>query len=300
MRNKEMPLWLMAVAMLVVLSGCKQQSVQSGYHNDYVIGRYTSSPWGFNTNSFWVEGPDGVILIDTQFLPSAAMQAVDIAESYTGKKVVLAVVLHANPDKFNGTKALTERGIKVITSEQVRALIPGVDKKRRSWFYERYAPDYPDTLVLPQSYGAAAVTEINAAGLTLKLHTLGAAVSEAHVVVELDGHLFVGDLVANQNHAWMELGLSDQWIAALQQLQSLKPTQIHPGRGYAQGAELLQQQIDYLRFVQQTVQQFFNGQPLTDAVKADIVSAIEKQYPGYGFEYFLNLGIPAEYARLLK
>ncbi|HLL53067.1 MAG TPA: hypothetical protein VK447_05935, partial [Myxococcaceae bacterium] len=85
------------------------------------VGTYVSSSWGFNTSSYWIEGPEGLILIDTQFLLSAADEFVTWAEKVTGKKAVLAIVLHANPDKFNGTSVLRKRGIKVVTSAQVRA-----------------------------------------------------------------------------------------------------------------------------------------------------------------------------------
>lgn len=287
-------LWVgLIMSVFLSLSGC-QAIPPKPYHNDYVIQRYTSSPWGFSTNSFWVEGPEGVVLIDTQFIPSATLEAVEMAESYTGKKVVLAIVLHANPDKFNGTKVLTERGIRVVTSSAVRDLIPGVDKKRREWFYDRYAPDYPSTLVLPEGIDKETTT-LNAAGLLFRLHHLGPAVSMAHLVVEFDGHLFVGDLIANHNHAWMELGLSKEWIALLEQLQSLQPRAIHPGRGNSSGAALVQSQIDYLRFVRQTIAQYKTQPELTPKIKDKIITTIENRYPRYGNDYFLNLGIPAEY-----
>jgi len=41
------------------------------------VGRYVSSKWGFSTVSYWIEGPEGVVVIDTQFLPSAAAELVE-------------------------------------------------------------------------------------------------------------------------------------------------------------------------------------------------------------------------------
>src|SRR5262245_53399149 len=90
------------------------------------VGAYVSSNSGFSTNSFWIEGPEGLVLVDTQFLPSAAVEMVEWAERATGKKAVLAFVLHANPDKFNGTAALQQRGIRVLTSADVKKHIPSV------------------------------------------------------------------------------------------------------------------------------------------------------------------------------
>ena len=59
-----------------------------------------------------------------------AVFLVAAAEKATGKKVSTAIVLHPNPDKFNGTAALQARGIDVITSRQVRELIPAVHQIR--------------------------------------------------------------------------------------------------------------------------------------------------------------------------
>src|SRR3954454_20682508 len=95
--------------LLALVAGCA--SVQVPAHaqvtltsaGDPRVGTYVSSPWGFSTSSYWIEGPTGLVVIDTQFLPSAAEEMLAWAEQTTGKKVVLAIVLHPNPDKFNGT-----------------------------------------------------------------------------------------------------------------------------------------------------------------------------------------------------
>ena len=91
--------------------------------SDGRVGQYVSTGWGFATSTFWIEGPRGVVLIDAQFLPSAAEEAVIAAERVTRKKVVAAIVLHPNPDKFNGTATLQARGIEVLTSSEVLAKI---------------------------------------------------------------------------------------------------------------------------------------------------------------------------------
>lgn len=273
------------------------------YSGDSRVGAYVSSAWGFNTVSYFIEGPTGVILIDLQFLPSATEEALRWIEMSTGKKVVLGIVLHANPDKFNGTAVLKKRGIRVVTSTQVRALIPAIHDKRKAAFYERYEPDYPAEVTLPDSFGDK-TTELKAGGLTMKAHVLGPGCSEAHVVLEFDGHLFAGDLIATGNHSWLEIGRTDEWLKRIDEMKALKPQFVHPGRGRSGDDKLLRQEEAYLKEVIATVaaekpRLGLDGKLDAAADKAleRVKSKLEERYPGYGFSVFLDIGLPAEWRR---
>ena len=187
----------------------------------------------------------------------------------------------------------------VVSSKQVVELIPQIDKQRRDWFYDRYAPDYPEKLVLPDALWDK-TQEFEVAGLRLKAYVIRAGVSEAHVLIGLDDHLFVGDLIVNKYHAWMELGKSKQWLERLEEIRKfVKPKVIHPGRGYAMGGELLlDQQETYLHFIKKSISQYYTGGNITEHDKKDIMKVITDKYPDYAFDYFLNIGIPAEWERL--
>jgi glyoxylase-like metal-dependent hydrolase (beta-lactamase superfamily II) len=260
------------------------------------VGTYVSIPWGFETSSYWLEGPAGLVLIDTQFLPSAAVEAVDRAEAATGKKVLAAIVLHPNPDKFNGTAVLQERGIRVLTSAQVAELVPRVHTKRVEWFYDRYQPDYPRDAPELESLGDSTKV-IELAGLELEIHVLGKGCSDAHVVVEHAGHVFVGDLVASDNHAWLELGHTEEWLDRLEEIQALAPRFVHPGRGPSGGPELLGSQRRYLERVIELVKAAQpKGEP-DEAKIASIKQTLVEEHPLYGYDVFLRLGLPAVWRR---
>jgi hypothetical protein len=96
--------------------------------------------------------------------------------------------------KFNGSAAFQQHGIRVVTSAQVKAPIPAVHTIRYGWFFNEHAPDYPKDAAVPGVFGDAS-TELNLAGLTLKVHVLGRSVSGAHVVVRHARNVFVGDLI---------------------------------------------------------------------------------------------------------
>jgi glyoxylase-like metal-dependent hydrolase (beta-lactamase superfamily II) len=292
-----------SVALLVVLLGCAASRQGHRYSNseqeqgDRRVGQYISSEWSFETSSFWIEGPDGLILIDTQFLPSALRKKVTYAEQATGKKAKLAIVLHPNPDRFNGTAWLQSLGVQVVTSEQVRGLIPGVHQKWAPVFFEKYwAGRYPKTLALPDSFGSG-TQELSAGGVTVKAHVLGSGCSPAHVVIEWEGHLFVGDLVANGTHSWFEGGRIDEWLKRLDELRALQPKWIHPGRGLTGGPELLDRQMEYLHAVMEAVAtERPHGVSTPDAFTR-ITEKVTQRYPNHHYPVFLPWTLRAEWAR---
>jgi glyoxylase-like metal-dependent hydrolase (beta-lactamase superfamily II) len=262
------------------------------------IGTYVSIPWGFTTSSYWIEGPEGLVAIDTQFLPSATEEMIAKAEAMTKKKFVLAIVLHANPDKFNGTATFQKRGVKVVTSQQVKAKIPEIHEKRIRAFYDRYKPDYPKDLPQPEVFGDKS-TDLVAAGVKLRLHVMGPGCSEAHVVVERidDKALFVGDLVANKNHSWLEIGKTDEWLKRIDEMRRLAPQTIHPGRGASGPASLLDDEETYLKKVIEIVAAEKPSLPVNDEAVERAEKKIISAYPDHGFPVFLKIGLPAEFER---
>lgn len=256
------------------------------------VGVYTSPTRSFSTNSFWLEGPSGLILIDTQFLPKEGIEAVETAERATNKKVVLAIVLHPNPDKFNGTAALQARGIRVVTSRQVAELIPAVHDIRWGWFGEEYAPDYPRNAAKPDVFGDGTTT-LSAGGISVTAHVLGRGASGAHLVVQAKDHVFVGDLINPDNHAWLELGLIDDWLSRLADIKRMSPGVVHPGRGKSGTTALIDRQAAYLKDVQRRVQLRTPAGELSWWRKFWLQREIESAYPQLVYPIFMRDGLAA-------
>jgi glyoxylase-like metal-dependent hydrolase (beta-lactamase superfamily II) len=255
-------------------------------------GIFVSVPRTYSTASYWIEGPDGVVMIDTQFLPKEGIEAIEAAERASKKKVVAAIILHPNPDKFNGTAEYQARGIQVMTSDQVRKLIAGVHDIRWEWFGKEYAPDYPREAAKPDVFGDKTVT-MSVAGVPLTLHVLGKGASGAHVVVQHRDTVYVGDLVNVENHAWLELGHIDEWLARLEEIAAMRPRRIMPGRGKPGSAELLTKQSEYLKFVQRWVRAQNPRGNLDWVTKLLLQRKIEQEYPQLGFPIFMRDGLAA-------
>ncbi|NMO18043.1 MBL fold metallo-hydrolase [Pyxidicoccus fallax] len=264
---------------------------------DARVGQYISGQFSFATSSYWIEGPDGLILIDTQFVPTALRKLIRFGEWTTGKKVKLAIVLHPNPDRFNGTAWVKDQGVPVVTSEQVLERIPDVHARWAPVFAEKYATAlYPRNVTLPDSFGRH-TTELTAGGVTVKAHVLGGGCSPAHVAVEWEGHLFVGDLVANGTHSWFENGSADAWLQRLDELRALNPKWIHPGHGPTGGPELLDQQREYVQGVVDAVAAEHPRGASSPEALARIKDTVTRRNPHRAFPHFLPMFLGAEWAR---
>jgi glyoxylase-like metal-dependent hydrolase (beta-lactamase superfamily II) len=299
---------LALLALLAVLAGAgcaTSNSAEEGHwysrsaqeQGDVRVGQYISGQYSFKTSSYWIEGPDGLVLIDTQLVPTALRKLITYAEFHTGKKVKLAIVLHPNPDRFNGTAWVRDLGVSVVTSEQVREHIPDVHARWAPVFAENYVQAlYPRDVTLPDSFGSS-TTELSAGGVTVKAHVLGSGCSPAHVVVEWEGHLFVGDLVSRGSHSWFENGRADEWLKRLDELSALKPKWIHPGHGAFGGPELIDRQREYLHTVVEAVAAEHPRGPSTLEALKRITATVTQRHPDREFPHFLPMLLGAEWAR---
>lgn len=297
---------LLLISLLLLLTACSDSPqapdvAQQSVAQNYRIGHYMAPERGRFANSFWIEGPQGLILIGTQFLPEYASQAVDIAESYTGKPVVLAMVLHASPDQFNGVATIQRRGIRVVSSAPVVEGIAAADEQARQRFAVTYGEAYPEHAALPEALWTK-TTLFEAAGLQLKLLVVRAGQSSAHLLVDLDHHLFVGDLVNQGFHADLQFGQGKAWLERLEEMDRFgEASAIHPGHGYAMAArDLLQQQRRYLQAFQRAVADRYAGAAIEDGDVKVISEQLMQAYPDYGLVDVLAPGIRAEWRRLLE
>ena len=302
MQRRQFQLAALASAALVGMPLRVRAQAQPQVQDARKVGRFTSEKRAYSTNNFWVEGVDACVMFDTQFLPSDAMKSADAAQKATGKAVKTAVVLHPNPDKFNGTTLLQSRGVQVLTSAQVAATIPAVHDIRLGWFYKDYQPDYPKEAPQPSVFGNSTQT-LKLHGLDVTLHVLGGAgCSAAHVCAQVGDALFVGDLLTNRGHAWMELALFDEWQARLDEVRRLSQSggvrRIFVGRGEPGGVELIAQTQFYLQKVKGIVQAEKPKGELGFLKRRSLKGAITDAFPGYEWDGFVHESLPEIWKKL--
>lgn len=296
---------LILVCMLLLLSACSDTPPDGNMGKplavDYRIGHYMAPADGLYSNSFWVEGPQGLVLIGAQFLPEYALRAVEVAESYTGKKVLAAIVLHPSADQFNGVGVLKQRGIRVVSSQAVVDHIQAAHEQARNQYAKTYAERYPQQAVLPDAlWKKSGLFEV--AGLQLRILVIHQGQSAAHVLVDLGHQLFVGDLIVEHHHADLSLGDSKAWLQRLEEMERFSEARvIYPGRGYPMAAgELLLRQRDYLNRFRKAVAEYYSGGAMTEPDRQAIRQRLLQAYPDYGSRDGLDPGIAAEWEGLRR
>jgi hypothetical protein len=130
----------------------------------------------------------------------------------------------------------------------------------------------------------------------------GAGCSGAHVVAQVDESFFVGDLLASQGHAWMELAQFDDWLKRLDELQALHPRLIYVGRGATpvDGKTLIEQQRKYLTTVRDIVRAEKPAGEIGFFKRYQLKSKITAAFPGYEWDGFVHESLPEIWRTLAK
>jgi cyclase len=224
--------------------------------------------WGLNNCGFLV-GRDGVTLIDTCFTVRRTQGLLDAIAGVTDRPVRALVNTHHHGDHTHGNFLLPAATVighercreEVLASGHIAtAFFPGVD-----WGELEVAPPFvtfAERLTVWRDE-----TEI-------RLSFVGPAHTTNDVVAWLagDGILFAGDLVFNGGTPFVVMGSVAGSLAALERLRALGATTIVPGHGGVCGPDVLDDQVAYLRFVQEIARRGFDaGQsPLDCALAADL------------------------------
>jgi cyclase len=202
--------------------------------------------WGLNNTGFFVGG-DGVVVIDTCFTERRSRAFLDALRTVTDRPLRTLVNTHHHGDHTHGNWLLPEativahqlcRDAVIQSGHAAFGLFPGVE-----W---GEVPVTPPFLTFDEQL------HLYVDDLAVELTFMGPAHTTNDVVAWVPDRklLFAGDLVFNGGTPFVVMGSVAGSIAAVQRLQALGAETIVPGHGDVCGPERLQDQLDYLRFVQ--------------------------------------------------
>ena len=202
--------------------------------------------WGLNNSGFFV-GSDGVVVIDTCFTERRSRAFLAAVRGVTDRPLRTLVNTHHHGDHTHGNWLLPEatiighslcRDAVMQSGHAAKGLFPNVD-----WGEIPITPPFvtfDDTL------------HVHVDDLAVELQFMGPAHTTNDIAAWVPERklLFSGDLVFNGGTPFVMMGSVAGSIAAVERLKTLGAETIVPGNGEVCGPEVLDDQLDYLRFVQ--------------------------------------------------
>jgi cyclase len=202
--------------------------------------------WGLNNAGFLV-GSDGVVVIDTCFTERRSRAFLDALQTVTDRRLRTLVNTHHHGDHTHGNSLLPDatiighelcRDAMIASGHAAVGLFPGVD-----WGQIPITPPFVTFHDHLHVFVDDLAVDLQFQGPAHTTNDVSAWIPERRL-------LFSGDLVFNGGTPFVLMGSVSGSIAAVERLQALGAETIVPGHGEVCGPDALQDQLDYLRFVQ--------------------------------------------------
>ena len=265
---------------------------------EYRIHTYTAGEAGLLVNSYLVESPDGVVLIDANLLLSD-IRALAARIAALHKPLLGVFVTHAHPDHFNGLPMLAGEDVPVYAAADVGDTIARIADAKRAQWQPVYGEEWPDRHRVPDHrLSTGDVVELGQ--LRFTMHAIGAAESHADSYLMLDDLAFIGDLAFHGTHPYTADGHTGAWLAQLDTLTDLLGgATLYPGHGAPGDVGLLADQRRYLMMYRETVRRLAAGAAvLTDAQRDELTAVMTRFSPDAALTWMISLGADAVAAEL--
>lgn len=196
---------------------------------------YVKSPaeW-FVSNSGWIQGSEGVVLVDTCGTEQATLELVRDVRKYAGEQELTVVVTHAHGEHHNGVGvALREGGTALAAPGSVDLVKAGPQTYGNVFTFTQWGVLEP-----PEPAAVRPVPGWQRLDLGDAVADVVAVPGVAHTAGDLvvheprSGTLFTGDLVSIGDTPMAVHGSVTGWLSALDWLQdTFRPRTLVPGHG---------------------------------------------------------------------
>jgi glyoxylase-like metal-dependent hydrolase (beta-lactamase superfamily II) len=239
---------------------------------DVTVHTYVAPDASLLVTSHIIETPNNLVIIDAQFLQSAAQEVRAYADSL-GKPIERLILSHAHPDHWSGANLFPDVPFvsTAAAAEGVQADIDGGGVEQRAGMVgESEVPAEPRA---PEGSVEAGETTID--GVTFAFDVVNNAEAPEHLNVRLPdyGVVVVQDLIYNNAHFFPGLDRAN-WISILEDMRGMTDYDtVLVGHGLPATIGELDNAIKYLQFAEAAA---------VEAGSADdVIAALQAEYPTY-------------------
>jgi glyoxylase-like metal-dependent hydrolase (beta-lactamase superfamily II) len=243
-------------------------------------------------NSYLVNGPDGLVVVDAQLTLS---DAAAVRAAIEGSPLPLAGVLitHPHPDHYAGADVIVagDDSVPVVATAAVDHVIRRDDAVKDAVVGPMIGAEWPTRRRFPNRLVDSG-QRVTLGGLPLTVRDLGAGESHADTLWLLDdAAVFCGDVVYHGMHAYLADGRFGTWIDVLDALHASLPDDVtlYVGHGEPGSKDLLVRQRRY-------VESFVDAVRRTADLDAEdrarqVTAAVRQLVPGEQLLFLLQLSI---------
>jgi cyclase len=185
------------------------------------------------SNSGFVVGDRGVLVIDTRLNPPLARELAAMVRSVTDKPITHVVNTHFHGDHSFGNQVFAGDA-EIIASPQTRAKLITEGEAHRDWISGHFPVDYSELTISPPTTVFTGEMTIDLGGIDVELRT-AAGHTEGDVMVSVPDAkvLFTGDILVANNVPWLgDSPGTARLVSALIDLTGSPAETFVPGHGF--------------------------------------------------------------------
>lgn len=171
-------------------------------------------------NSYIVEGPEGLIVVDAQLTVSDAQSVRKVIDGFD-RPVAAVVLTHGHPDHYAGAATILD-GLTapIVSTPGVAEVVSRDDEEKDAIVGPMMGAEWPSQRRFVDEVVSVGST-ISLAGLEFAVRDLGPGESGADTLWCLDEQtIFSGDVAYNDMDAYLLDGYFDEWLDDLERLEA--------------------------------------------------------------------------------
>ncbi|MCG8422361.1 MAG: MBL fold metallo-hydrolase [Proteobacteria bacterium] len=272
---------------------------------EFVVHVNSSGPTTLLTNAFLVETSRSVVVVDAMMTVSDA-RALRARADAIEKPLVAVIITHGHPDHYNGVTELI-RGrdnVRIIATKGVDEVIHRIDDAKEIQWKPIFGDDWPAQRTFPNEFVKHG-DQLFFDGVPFTVCELGPGEShwDTYWLVGTESRVaFVGDLVFNGVHSFMNDGHTAQWLKSLDVLETelAGVEMVYTGHGMAAPPQqCLEAQRRYIKHYRKVVFELAGGaSSLSDDAKTELKRAMTAFLDTDALDVFITAGADAIAAEL--